>query len=132
MVRSFKFHPNLHFVTGQKKVIETTFAASTFRRIQVIFQKLIHFKFLYIVWLTNTISVYLLRTAYGPRDLWTVLETNWNFFFWLTGELPPTLSQLVNSLRNRFHDQIQLGRHPVLDFRNQVSINLSDKMYISI
>ena len=42
--------------------------------------------------------------AYTQRqDLWSMLERNWNDFYWLTGETPNTLHELMTELKNIFH-----------------------------
>ena len=55
------------------------------------------------------------------QDVWGSLETNWNNFFWLTGETPITLSILVNQLYGHFIHVFHYGHRSKLDFRNQVT-----------
>ena len=55
------------------------------------------------------------------RDLWTKLQRNWKFFFWLTGEFPPTLQLIVDGIQNEFMPNVNRGRPQILDLRNQVS-----------
>ena len=54
------------------------------------------------------------------QNLWLGLESNWDHFFWMTGEIPPTLDQLCNELVQFFGRRITKGKC-VLSFRNQVS-----------
>ena len=68
------------------------------------------------------IFIFVNRVVYRTNDLWAILEQNWNFFYWLTGELPISLQMLVNQIQNTFVPQIVLGRPPILDLRNQVSL----------
>ena len=53
--------------------------------------------------------------------MWAYLETNWTFFFWLTGETPNSLQSIVNGVQREYLPTIQRGRGKILDFRNQVS-----------
>ena len=63
----------------------------------------------------------LLRRNITVNDVWNSLEQNWNFFFWLTGETPFSLRNLVNRIQVKFfHKYHQLKGHK-LDIKNQVS-----------
>ena len=54
-------------------------------------------------------------------DLWNHLEHNWDSFFWLTGEVPPSLMIVVNDIEPLFHQRLNAcGRKPKLSLRNQV------------
>ena len=53
-------------------------------------------------------------------NVWDKLQTNWLHFFWLTGETPRTLQQLVHELQAKFQPYVTQGRKSILDFRNQV------------
>ena len=48
-----------------------------------------------------------------------MLELNWDDFYWLTGEIPPTLRYLVEEIEDEINF-MNLGRNPIIDFRNQV------------
>ena len=63
------------------------------------------------------------RKNYQPTDVWRSLETNWTMFFWLTGEIPPTLQLLVDEIRRGYFPEVTRGRAQVIDFRNQVSLS---------
>ena len=63
---------------------------------------------------------YLCRAMNQTRDVWALLETNWDHFYWLTGETPHTMLILVEAMRNRVPRR-RFGRPQVLDFRNQVN-----------
>ena len=58
------------------------------------------------------------REQYGSRDVWAYLERNWVFFFWLTGEIPPTLQLVVDGIQHEFNPNVNRGRPQILDFRN--------------
>ena len=60
------------------------------------------------------------RANVQNKDLWTMLENNWNHFFWLTGETPVTLLNLVNTVQRTFYPNTDRGRKKVLNFQNQV------------
>ena len=62
------------------------------------------------------------RSDSVKRDVWVNLERNWIDFFWLTGETPPTLNDLVLKLERRFHPFVHCGCRNLLDFKNQVCI----------
>ena len=58
------------------------------------------------------------RCALGNHDVITNLRTNWDGFFWLTGEFPPTYDLIVHQViqimpRNR-------GRRHMLSVQNRV------------
>ena len=63
------------------------------------------------------------RSTQPATDVWNELEINWNNFYWLTGEVPPTLERLCEELVMFFGCKIMQGKY-TLSFRNQVSINL--------
>ena len=65
----------------------------------------------------------LYRSALYHHDFWTYLETNWDNFYWLTGELPFTLQSLVQKL-NEIRPISVRGRKPCLSFRNQVLLTV--------
>ena len=52
-------------------------------------------------------------------DMWARLEHNWSHFYWLTGEIPPTLNLIVGRLETRFRRR-QRGPKCKLTFLNQV------------
>ena len=60
------------------------------------------------------------RTDDKSHDVWRKLERNWIHIFWLTGETPQTLSELVQEIEDRFRPHKIAGRKSFLDFRNQV------------
>ena len=51
--------------------------------------------------------------------MWNNLKTNWNHFFWLTGEIPPTFELLVERIR-QLRQANRRGRKFRLDLTNQV------------
>ena len=53
--------------------------------------------------------------------MWDRLQDNWTHFYWLTGELPPTLQLIVNRLEVRFRHRTR-GRKCIITFRNQVHV----------
>ena len=53
--------------------------------------------------------------------MWNILEQNWNDFYWLTGEIPPSLNYLVEEIENDIH-MLRMGRNHILDFKKQVTI----------
>ena len=53
------------------------------------------------------------------NDTWFALEQNWDHFFWLTGEIPSTLSEVVENIDNILQRRTN-GRQCVLSLRNQV------------
>ena len=55
--------------------------------------------------------------------MWSVLEENWNHFFWLTGEIPPTLNDAVNDV-SAIVTCRKSGKQNVLSLRNQVWMEL--------
>ena len=56
-------------------------------------------------------------------DMWMILSNNWDNFYWLTGEIPPTLTLLVEEIENIFDTRRTSGRNGALNFRNQVCTN---------
>ena len=64
---------------------------------------------------------FFIRKLYQSRDLWQQLQKNWTFFFWLTGESPPTFQLMVDEIEREFSPNVHNGRPPILDFQNQVS-----------
>ena len=54
-------------------------------------------------------------------DFWTDLQRNWDIFYWLTGEIPPTMQALYDDLIQHYGHRITRGKC-VLSFRNQVPI----------
>ena len=60
------------------------------------------------------------RCVRSHPDVWTNLSSNWNDFFWLTGELPMTLDYLVSKIEIKFFNMNPLGRKCNLSLRNQV------------
>ena len=55
--------------------------------------------------------------------MWSLLETNWDNFYWLTGEIPPSLELLVAEIENDIN-LMTLGGCPVMSFRNQVLLSV--------
>ena len=53
------------------------------------------------------------------HDVWSLLQRNW-IHFWLTGETPQTLSQLVTEIEDKFFPLQSQGRKFLLDMRNKV------------
>ena len=60
------------------------------------------------------------RKGHRTRDVWATLERNWSFFFWLTGETPPTLQLIVDRIQLNLLPQMHRGHAPLIDFRKQV------------
>ena len=58
------------------------------------------------------------------KDVWQNLQTNWTHFFWLTGETPRTLKCMVQSLERYYYPYTNRGRKTLLDFKNQVHIQI--------
>ena len=58
------------------------------------------------------------RCTMGNHDVLTILQTNWDDFYWLTGEFPPTFDLLLHHLQQI--RQQRVGRRKLLDFGNQV------------
>ena len=65
------------------------------------------------------------RSRFEENEVWNNLQTNWNHFFWLTGETPETLQILVNALHRNFFMHRQYGRKSSLDLRHQVLYDVS-------
>ena len=58
------------------------------------------------------------RCALGNHDVLTHLQTNWDDFYWLTGEFPPTFHILLMEIHGL---QVRRrGRHNILSIENQV------------
>ena len=60
------------------------------------------------------------RSNIERNNLWVKLEQNWDHFFWLTGEIPPSLQKLCDQLIDYFGRQLLRGKC-ALSFRNRVS-----------
>ena len=65
------------------------------------------------------------RANSHTRDVWELLENNWNNFFWLTGETPNTLQLVVDQIERNFYPYVNRGRKTKLDLWNQVSMTFS-------
>ena len=57
------------------------------------------------------------------RDFWQILSTNWDHFYWLTGEVPHSMNLLVNRIR-QIYKKRPSGRRSVLNIRNQVLLTM--------
>ena len=66
--------------------------------------------------------VYLYRATNRNSDVWLNLSSNWDHFFWLTGEFPATLQIISDKIQSRFVRQNHRGPKGVLSYRNQVNI----------
>ena len=53
--------------------------------------------------------------------MWNILGQNWDDFYWLTGEIPPSLNYLVEEIEHDINF-MTVGRNAILDFRNQVKV----------
>ena len=51
--------------------------------------------------------------------MWTDLEENWTHFYWLTGEIPPTLELLTTQVEPLLKTRGR-GRKCKLSLKNQV------------
>ena len=54
--------------------------------------------------------------------MWEKMEQNYLHFFWLTGETPETLTNLVERIKRDFLPYTKPGPNGSLDVRNKVSI----------
>ena len=56
-------------------------------------------------------------------DVWQQLEQNWDSFYWLTGEIPPSIAMIISDIEPLFRRYVnRFGRTPKLNLRNQVKI----------
>ena len=92
-----------------------------------------------LVSVTNVIGniIFFLRVTSINCDVWVNLSTNWDHFFWLTGEFPHTLQIIVDKIQTKFFIKNQRGPKVLLSVRNQVhrfivNVNLSTLVYISV
>ena len=60
------------------------------------------------------------RALDAKKDLWNLLQNNWTHFFWLTGETPHTLLNIVEAVERIYFPITTRGRKTVLDLKNQV------------
>ena len=60
----------------------------------------------------------------NDTDVWRKLSSNWNHFFWLTGETPDTLDVLIDRLKARMNVFRRTGRISFMTTRNQVTQNI--------
>ena len=93
----------------ETSTFQTTCTAAIFGRIQVFLLK-VTFKMTY---LCDKIYMSILkfnRAELRPQDLWTKLSRNWTFFFWLTGEIPPTLQVMIDLIQHEYIPHVQRGR----------------------
>ena len=51
--------------------------------------------------------------------MWHILIRNWNHFYWLTGEIPPTFQLLMDEM-SEYLPVKTCGRSSVLNIENQV------------
>ena len=58
------------------------------------------------------------RCNFGNHDVLMSLLTNWDDFFWLTGEFPPTFNMIIQQIQQRLGRR--RGRRNILDLENQV------------
>ena len=63
------------------------------------------------------------RSIHNHNDMWALLETNWDNFYWLTGEIPPSLNYLVQEIENEIN-LLKCGCNAVMTFRNQVLLTV--------
>ena len=59
------------------------------------------------------------RCQLGNHDVLINLLTNWDEFYWLTGEFPPTFNMILTQIRQSIPRR--RGPNNVLDLENQVS-----------
>ena len=52
-------------------------------------------------------------------NMWQILIRNWNHFYWLTGEIPPTFNLLMDELQE-YLPRKSAGQTSALDIENQV------------
>ena len=71
------------------------------------------------------------RCEYSKNDMWSLLERNWDNFYWLTGEIPPTLNYLVEEIEDKVN-LLHTGRNPVISFRNQVKWHFKRKYHCHV
>ena len=55
------------------------------------------------------------------NDVWLNLKTNWNDFYWLTGETPQSFKSLVHAIDEKYPFYHRANRSK-LNIQNQVSI----------
>ena len=55
--------------------------------------------------------------------MWRILIRNWDHFYWLTGEIPPTFQLLMDEIRDHIPIRV-VGRNTVLNIENQVLLCL--------
>ena len=65
-----------------------------------------------------------MREVNQKADMWDFLERNWTHFYWLMGEIPPSLQMIVNQLNEKFGRR-QRGHNCIISFRNQVRFLLT-------
>ena len=62
---------------------------------------------------------FICRPQYTHIDLRKELINNWNHFYWLTGEVPPTFNLLLDEIATNLPRKC-VGQNPVLNIENQV------------
>ena len=65
---------------------------------------------------------FLFRATVTDIDVWRKLSTNWDHFFWLTGETPDTLDVIIDRLHHRMNIHRRCGRISFMSTRNQVRL----------
>ena len=63
------------------------------------------------------------RCVDNSHDVWKDLSTNWNHFYWLTGETPVSMQIIIEGIRENFFNYHLHGNNR-LDFRNQILLVL--------
>ena len=63
------------------------------------------------------------RCEFGNHDVLINLLTNWDDFYWLTGEFPPTFNMILNQIGHVI--PVRRGPQNVLDLENQVILIMS-------
>ena len=69
----------------------------------------------------HNMFIFFRRSNTSTNDLWFTLEQNWDHFFWLTGDIPPSLNLIVNEIRPKLQIRGR-GRKLSLSVRNQVCL----------
>ena len=69
------------------------------------------------------------RVTTEHHDMWEQLQNNWNHFFWLTGEIPPTFTKLVERIQQLVTVH-RRGRKLILDLKNQVHPNFQSYLQL--
>ena len=62
------------------------------------------------------------RMDYLHSNMWQIFIRNWNHFYWLTGEIPPTFNLLMDEL-NDYLPTKKTGHKCALNLENQVLVN---------